>query len=218
MPAQSPGTLINAGMPGVESQAKDAACAAFAASVDRYCAKDERERRKNKYEGKDRTPIKRFEDFFKEEMKRSKKKTLETGAAPETAKLGLTPDEKKVLSRVFKKGSSSSSASSSRKAYATMADEHDAAQAPIASPGTAPQGGAATAVKLKSKFGGRFGGAKLVFPDATIEDKAVELKGPGDSEDPKGKFNKHQQVKKDAKKIVVGCKQCGRDCKKGNCC
>ena len=94
-----------------------------------------------------------------------------------------------------------------------MADEHDGTAA-----GTAPKGGAATAVKLKSKFGGRFGNAKLVFPDGTLEDKPVELKGPGDSEDPKGKWNKEQQVKKEQKSIVVGCKQCGRDCKKGNCC
>lgn len=218
MPAQSPGTLINAGMPGVESQAKDAACAAFAASVDRYCAPAERERRKNKYEGKDRTPIKRFEDFFAEEMKRTGKKTLNTGPAPETASLGLSTEEKKCLAKLFAQSGSASSASASRKAYGTMADEHDAQAGPVASPGTSPAGGAATAMKLKSKFGGRFGGGKLVFPDGTIENQAVELKGPGDSEDPKGKFNKHQQVKKDAKKIVVGCKQCGRDCKKGNCC
>ncbi len=218
MPAQSPGTLINAGMPGVELPAKDAACAAFSAAVDLYCAPDERERRKNKYQGKDRTPIKDFKDFFKEQLEKGQKKQLQNENPPATESLALTGEEREIALNLLPRSGGGPAASASKKSQAMLADDRDASKGSLRGSAASGKTHGATAIKIKSKFGDRFGGGTKVFPDGELQDQAIELKGPGDTEDPKGKFNKHQQVKKDEKAIVVSCRSCGQACKKGNSC
>lgn len=218
MPAQSPGTLINAGMPGVEMQPKDAACAAFSAAVDLYCAPAERERRKNKYQGKDRTPIKDFKDFFEEQLEAGQKKQLQNQSPPSTQALALTGEEREVAVKLLPRSGGGQAASASKKSQAMLADDRDASKGSLKGSAASGKTHGATAIKIKSKFGERFGGGTKVFPDGELQDTAIELKGPGDTEDPKGKFAKYQQLKKDEKAIVVSCRSCGQECKKGNSC